>query len=499
MSGLDFQRPKERWRTGGLTSSTNPRGSRRPARRRRLVWRVYLFGVLLLVAVAVAAGLVGAAFGKRTRGELPLRILTHIAGDLEPLLDDPAALEEELARAQGTLMMELSVFATDGRLLATTGDDGAEPLMPAELARIGGGTFRLEGSELRYVTPLPDPCGTKRRFELVRGEWRPAPCGAVAGAAPSAYLIGQRPKFEIPLERPLAILGAVLAVLALVSLPFARTITAPLERLTATAEELGRGHLGVRSGLRRNDEVGTLALAFDEMAVRLEALVRSEKELLANVSHELRTPLARIRVALELAQEGDLDEARRYLGDIGADLLELDGLIEDVLTAARLDVGTGGSPPLRLAPLDPADLAERAAARFRAEHPDRGLEVRIEGRLPTLRGDPVLLRRVLDNLLDNARKYSDGEVLLSARAVAEAVEFSVQDQGIGIDPDDLSRLFSPFFRSDRSRTRRSGGVGLGLTLARRIVEAHGGSLGAESAPEKGSIFRVRVPLPHSPR
>jgi len=133
----------------------------------------------------------------------------------------------------------------------------------------------------------------------------------------------------------------VLVALALGSIPLARSIASPIERITDAARRLGAGDLSARAGVRGRGEVGELGRTFDETAARLERLVRTEQELLANVSHELRTPMARIRVALELAAEGDLEKARTHLAGIEADLGELDRLVEDVLAAARLDLAAG--------------------------------------------------------------------------------------------------------------------------------------------------------------
>jgi signal transduction histidine kinase len=232
------------------------------------------------------------------------------------------------------------------------------------------------------------------------------------------------------------------------------------------------------------------------MAGRLESLVRSERQLLADVSHELRTPLSRIRVALDLAAEGDVERARKYLEEIRIDLEELDQLLGDVLTAARLDQAGGrGEVPLRLQQVQAREIVERAAERFRRSHPGRELTVRVEGGLPRLVADPVMLRRVLDNLFDNAVKYSESPapVEVVARQDGSALLVSVRDQGIGVDPLDLPRLFTPFFRTDRSRARGTGGVGLGLVLAKRIVEAHGGTITVESRPGLGTTVRFSIP------
>ena len=286
--------------------------------------------------------------------------------------------------------------------------------------------------------------------------------------------------------------------LALGSIPFVRQITSPLERLTRVVVKFGTGDLTARAGLDRGDEVGRLARAFDEMAERIERLVRSEKEFLANVSHELRTPLARVRVALEIAGEGDDAKARACLTEIAADLEELERLVGDVLTAARLDLARGRAglevAALRRVPIAGDVIVEQAAARFRSLHPDRILSVEIAGKLPEILADPSLLRRALDNLLDNACAYSDADrpVVLAARGEGAALTIEVRDRGIGIAPEDQARLFTPFFRADRSRARNTGGVGLGLALAREIVEAHGGTIVVESAPGEGATFRIRI-------
>ncbi len=329
-------------------------------------------------------------------------------------------------------------------------------------------------------------------WALHRGPLSQQPARVASYAAVRiAELAGTPARLEEELRR----VGVVLVALAFASFPLARSIAAPVERLTAAARALGEGDLSARANVRARGQLGALGRAFDDMAARLEALVRGERELLANVSHELRTPLARIRVALELAAEGDAERARRYLGEIGQDLGELDGLVADVLAAARLDAGGAAGLRLEVAPLDLAALARDAAERFRASHEGRSLEVDVGEALPVVRGDAALLRRLVANLLDNAAKYSEpaSPLRLVLRAEAGGVALEVRDRGIGIAPEDLPRLFTPFFRTDRSRARGTGGTGLGLALTKRIAEAHGGTISAASTPDGGTVFRVTLP------
>jgi signal transduction histidine kinase len=416
-----------------------------------LFWRIYLHGVLMLLVVGIAVASVGYAL-RRSGWSPGARPAEYAAARFSDLVGDPAGTAREVARLHEAFGVEASVFAADGRLVATSAP-GAPPRPSAHhppfdwnVALRGGGTLVVHSAP-------HDP------------------------------------------TRGLVFIGAVLVALALASFPLARSIAAPVERLTAAARALGEGDLSARANVCARGELGALGQAFDVMAARLEILVRGERELLANVSHELRTPLARIRVALELAAEGDLEKARRYLGEIGQDLAELDGLVEDVLTTARLDAGVAGGLRKDDGPVDLAQVAAEAAGRFRAGHEGRSLEVQVEGELPALEGDPGLLRRLLGNLLDNAAKYSEpaDPVHLTVRRDGAGAVIEVRDHGIGIPAEDLPRLFTPFFRTDRSRARGTGGTGLGLALARRIAEAHGGTIAAESAPGAGTTFRVRLP------
>lgn len=429
-------------------------------------WRVYIHGLLILVLVALAVGSVGYLFSRRAWRE-PEKVAAYAADRVSELRRDPARLADELERVRDVFGVQATVYADDGAVVASSAEPPLAPAFPAGAPREG--PLRLRGHGLGFAVPLP------------------------AGGGHAVFLApGRQPDPR----RPLFALAAVLAALAIGSVPLARSIAAPVERITRAAEALGAGDLSARSKVRVRGEVGALGRAFDEMAERLERLVRGEQELLANVSHEVRTPLARIRVALELAAEGDLDRARRYLAEIGTDLDELDRLVDDVLSAARLDLAASGvALPIRRAPLDPAALITAAEERFRTAWPGRTLELAIAGALPSLDGDAALLRRLLGNLLDNAAKYSEAPtpIRLTARAEDGAIALEVRDDGIGIDAADLPRLFTPFFRTDRSRARGTGGVGLGLTLARRIAAAHGGSIAVESAVGEGSTFRVRLP------
>jgi two-component system OmpR family sensor kinase len=293
------------------------------------------------------------------------------------------------------------------------------------------------------------------------------------------------------------VLGTLL-VLLLVAWLFARRLVRPLQRLVDVARAFGTGDLRVRVGGLGHDEIGEVGRAFDAMADRVADLMVAQQELMANVSHELRTPLARLQVAVDLLADGKADSAEEVLPDMAQDLAETLRLLDDVMTVARLDLSRADRAalvPLRRELLSAEALVEQAVCRFRAQHPGRVLAVELAPGLPALWADPVLLRRVLDNLLENARKYSepDTTLRLSAHPEAGGVQLLVSDEGIGIDEQDLPRVFVPFFHSDRSRTRATGGAGLGLALSRRVVEAHGGNIALASRPGQGTTVTVWLP------
>jgi signal transduction histidine kinase len=429
---------------------------------------VYGHGLFLLVAVSLAVAAAGWVLGRALPPHEPGRMAHYAAHRVAELLDRPEALAAELQRVREGFGLQASVYDRGGALVASNVEPPLDPAPPADLERLKDGPRHVERRGFTFAALLPGGRGH-----------------VVVTGAPREGLVLRAALF----------IALVLVVLALGSIPLARSISSPVERLTGAARALGAGDLTVRSGVTAPGEVGELAAAFDEMAGRLEGLVRGEKELLANVSHELRTPMARIRVALALAEEGDVARARKALGEIGEDLGELERLVDEILAAARLDLAGAGGLPLHRAPLEVRALLDDAAARFRAHHEGRALEVLVEEPLPAAEGDAALLRRLLGNLLDNAAKYSEPEapVTLVARAGPAGLVLEVRDRGIGVDAADLPRLFTPFFRTDRSRARGTGGVGLGLALARRIAEGHGGTIAAESVPGVGSAFRVTLP------
>lgn len=305
---------------------------------------------------------------------------------------------------------------------------------------------------------------------------------------------------NLPRPPPSAWLSTALVaalVLAVSSWLLSRSISKPLHRMAVTAGRLGNGDLAARVGdLHCSGEMKHLAQAFDTMAGRLQTLVTAHNELLANVSHELRTPLARARVALDLAREGSMVD-REAMAEITSDLDELEHLIAEVLTTARLSLAQGQASDalarLPKAPLDLGAMAKEAAERFRRQYEQIPFEMQcIAGPLVIEAAEP-LLRRALNNLLDNAAGHGAGAaVKLTVAADGPWLSVEVADSGPGMRPEDAARAFEPFFRADPSRSKISG-LGLGLTLARRVAEAHGGTATLRSQLGAGTVVRMELP------
>lgn len=277
-----------------------------------------------------------------------------------------------------------------------------------------------------------------------------------------------------------------------------RRALAPLQGLGATARRLGRGDLSQRAATAGPTEVRQLAHSFNAMAVQLEEAERHRRHLTADIAHELRTPMSNIQGYLEAIKDGLFQPTPETIGTLHEQALLLSRLVEDLGLLARADAG---DLPLRRSRIrvDELLLSVVDAQLPRAEAKKVALSLETDPSLPRLDLDATRMAQVVGNLLDNAITHTPegGRVTVSAHANADAVIVTVADTGSGIAPEDLPRLFDRFYRADPSRARRTGGTGLGLTIARRIVEAHGGSITAESAVGQGSWFMVSLPTDQS--
>jgi signal transduction histidine kinase len=381
---------------------------------RRLYLRIYFAVLASLALFALGAGVLWHAVADPHGGEeLAALIARNVLPPPSASVAEQQAALESLAR---DVRADLALFSRDGARLASIG----RPLPAPE--RVG---WQRGRGGPHWATQLQDGRWVAARMSHQRR-------GAAFG---------------------LSVLALILVAIAVGAYPVVRRLTKRLERLQHGVEALGAGELSARVKVEGRDEVARLAESFNRAAARIEELVAAHKTLLANASHELRAPLARIRMALELGKD------RRQ---VEQDIAELDALIDEVLLASRLDAVSS------LENVEDVDLLALAAEE--AAHYDVGAQ----GESTMMRGDPRLLRRMIRNLLENARRHGAPPIELSVRNR----ELRVCDAGPGVPPSDRERIFEPF------TSKR--GTGLGLALVRQIARRHGGEVRCE-----GNCFLVR--------
>lgn len=412
---------------------------------RRLYHKVYLTIVASLIVVLFVAG----ALWRWAADGPPARHAFEMAGELASFAVPPASarrgeVEESVQRLSQRLGVDLGLFDGERQLIAAAG----KPVpRPSERRDEGGWIYGPGGPA--WAIALPD--GRWLVARTPRGPRRPA-IGFIGFLAVMALLIG------------------------LLAMPVARGLTRRLERLQAGVEKLGAGDLGTRVDVEGRDEVARLAESFNSAAARIEDLVGAHKMLLANASHEIRTPLARIRLGLDLIG-GD---AQRKAA-LAADIAELDTLIDEILLASRLDAVA--VLETREA-VDILALAAEEAAHYEA--------CEVAGSSQTVEGDPTLLRRLVRNLLENARRHGKPPVSVDVTGDGGRAVLTVADAGPGVTEADRELIFEPFRRGSSGSS--SGGTGLGLALVRQIARRHGGEADVVARPNGGTAMRIVLPV-----
>ena len=420
---------------------------------RRLFHKIYLTIRLALLMVVLLAGAVWFSGWQAS----PAGQAFEMAGELAAAALPPAAAPREqqqqaierLGRRLGTA---ISLYAADGSTLARVG-----AALPPPLNRIGF---------------VHGPRGRTWSFRL--------PDGRVLVAA--AQMPQRHPALGLML-----LIGGIALVVAVCAYPVVRGLTRRLERLQAFVETLGAGDLSARVQVEGRDEVARLAMSFNRSAARIEQLVRAHRMLLSNASHELRTPLSRIRLGIELYKEtGD----PKYKRELERDIAELDDLIDEILLASRLDALSdhagaplAGEASKSFEPVDLLALAAEECARY---------DCAPEGEAVEVRGDARLLRRLVRNLLENARRHGRPPIRVELRREPDRAILTVADAGDGVPASERERVFLPFHRLGTDGK----GAGLGLSLVRQVARLHGGD--AALTPRAGAPSCFTVTLPRRP-
>ncbi|MSQ50877.1 MAG: HAMP domain-containing histidine kinase [Betaproteobacteria bacterium] len=416
---------------------------------RRLYLQIYLTVAVSLVLVVAAAGVIFRLAMDSTPASHALEMASVVIMAALPAREaGPGIQKQALTRLARDLKVELALFDAALQPLAVSHED------------------------------LPAPDGTRRGWW--RGDWS-------LRLPDERWLVVRMPRerHAPPIAWLVFLLVGALAV-ALAAWPLVRRLTRRLERLQQSVEALGAGDLSARVRVEGRDEIASLAASFNRAAARIETLMSSHRMLLANTSHELRTPLARIRMGMELLDTTHaLDPKRR--AELEQDIAEIDNLIEEILLASRLDAVPEGGVR------EEVDLLALAA-----EEASRQDSCGVEGEALTVQGDARLLRRMVRNILENARRYGAPPVSVRiSQGDQGRVELRVRDHGPGVPQAERERIFEPFYRvaGAVSSPPAEGymGTGLGLSLVRRIARHHGGEARCEAVEGPGTCIVVSLP------
>ncbi len=399
---------------------------------------------------------------------------------------------EQAAAAMASLWAEryAAAGAWENAIPAPRPGDGHRPEMPVAVADLEGRVV-IEGPG----APLGETLDQERLSRAI--EIR-------SGDVPVGYLVPlweQRPAlpanpFMRDFYRALAIGGATATAIALLlAVLLSRSLRRPLRDLTLATHAVARGDLGLQIPVRSRDELGQLAEGFNRMSADLAGADRQRRQMTADLAHELRTPLSLIIGHAEAIQDGVLPASPETVAIIHDEARSLARLVDDLRTLSLADAGR---LTLNIQPVSPAAMLERAASTYRPGAAERGITLQVEPQpnLPEVAADPDRVAQVLANLLSNALRHTPagGCLTLSASAEAGAVRLGVSDTGPGIPPEDLDHIFDRFYRGDPSRHREGGGSGLGLGIARSLVERQGGRIWAESPPGAGATLWFTLPL-----
>jgi len=369
--------------------------------------------------------------------------------------------------------------------------------------------LRIEGGELTWIgeeLAMPPRFNGGVHVGVANGiEYAAVPLRS--GPGDMLYAVREEPnalvastRFLLEFWLQLLVAGAAAAAIALVVARWlARGMTQPLRDMAKAARRMETGDYDQRVLTSSRDEVGQLAVAFNRMSGELSNLERLRRDLVANVSHELKTPISALRAHLENLQDGVEEADPETLQVMLAQSERLARLVEQLLELSRLE---SGDVPLRRERVPLRPLVSQVLSEIEVTRPGRevALEEHVPDDLPPVFADPERVHQVLFNLLDNALRFTPagGRVTVSASPHDGSVDVAVTDTGPGISPEHLPRLFERFYRIDTSRSRNEGGTGIGLAIARSVVEAHGGRIWAESEPGRGAVFTFELPVAPEP-
>lgn len=471
--------------------------------RRQLLSR--LMGTEILLQDAVALALESEEGARLEQGRVVMRldkkqsqaeIIYQIPGEDRFIVAEMEKVSEQHARA--TAMLVLDALSHHPReewdsVLGSLQKYFGYPINRKPLARLNLDQEQLARLDRREIVLALDEGATRAKSVI----YVYAP---IVGTA-DVLVLGPMSLFDwMPLQ--MSMLVGILGLLAmgLATYLLVRPLQTRLRSLDAVVRQISSGNLDVRANVGSRDAIGQLAATFNGMTAHIRRLIESQREMTRAVSHELRTPVARLRFGMEiLADCEDASERQQKLEALDRDIEQLDLLIDEILTFARLEEGT---PSVAFSPVRIPEML--LGLRDELMPLSGGIHIRIdagwEALSPTEQvadGEERYLHRIMQNLVTNALRYARSTVVMVYRVEGRMAVLEVQDDGPGIDLADREHIFKPFARLDKSRHRASGGYGLGLSIVKRIAEWHGGRVEIDDSPLGGALFRVSWPRIHT--
>jgi two-component system sensor histidine kinase CpxA len=464
---------------------------------RSLFFKIFLW--FWLADVLVVGAFILSTMWTGPSAEHQRRGFPHVMDDLATFYGQQAvkAYEEGGKLAAGGYIEELEATSgLEGFLFSGNKEELLGQMLPGDVQD------RLEQWPERWQEP-PDEREMFRRPPLPP----PVIVSSIEGKDGRSYLFAMKippgPMHDLMI-RPTSIIVRVITVIAVVGLVcygLALYLTRPLRKLQFAARRLATGDFSFRIGRtlgNRHDEIGDLGRDFDFMVEQIDSLVSGQKRLLRDISHEIRSPLTRLNVALELARQRTGEQAGDSLNRIELEVGRINDLVGQLLTLARLENKSDGHEKVEI---NLCDLLQEIAedAGFEAKGSNKDVRI-LNCENCRVIGSPELLRSAIENVARNAVRYTaeKTEVELSLREVVEQgskwAELNVRDHGPGVPAEDLAKIFEPFYRVTDSRDRKTGGIGLGLTISERAVKFHGGLIEAMNEHQGGLKVRILLPM-----
>ncbi len=443
---------------------------------RTLFTKIFLWFVLTVLLTSTVTFYISSVFERSRQPEL-----TRFTFELREAraaweLEGRAGLDRFLARLKDATGADAALTDASGRDVRGTGRDWSKviqaqpdrfslrsvflPLLPFVRIENGRGftTVRQSKDKKYYfvaIYPVRDPNREGWSVQVQRGTW---------------WMLG---------------------IFALLCYALARHLTSPLRKMQKTIERFGRGDFTARVNTRRADELGQLGRAVDQMAERIESLLKSQRRLLQDISHELRSPLARLGVAVELARGGG--DAYKAFTRIEREADRLNVLVGELIQVTRAEGDPAG---LKVEPLRLDELIRVIVDDAHIEAERHQIVLDVDACEAEMEGNPELLRRAIENIVRNAIRYSPegGRVQVDLKRAGSVYRVSVRDFGSGVPEEAVAQIFDPFYRVEKDRGRTSGGVGLGLAIAKRAVDLHRGMIRA-SNQRPGLLVEIELPAP----